>query len=424
MPNSADVVAAWFGIAYAGATIVPISTRSTPHETAIRLGHASARLHLTELPDELSVPVGGHPRLVDADSAAMILYTSGTTGEPKGARIGHDSLLKHTAALVEHTLDLTCNDRVLGVLPLSHSYGCRMAMLAPFMVGAATVLLPRFSATGSLSAMARHRVTWCPGVPTMFVAWGAAAAAARPSALRWCLSAGAPLSEPVRLAAQARLGAEVRQGYGMTEATFSTIDGPGAPVRPGTVGRPVRGVDVRVVDELAHPVPPGAVGQIIVRGPNLMLGYLDAPRATAERIVDGWVHSGDLGVISEDGWLTVVDRRDDVILRGGFTVYPSEVEAVLCAQPAVKNAAVIGLPDPFYGEVVVAVVVADGGVDSNGLAAAVSTLLGVDKRPSRYVFVDSLPQSPSGKVLKRVVQEYVTSPGARSTVAPVSASDD
>jgi len=419
MPNSANIVAAWFGIVYAGATVVPISTRAAEQEVQVRLEHAGATRHLTELPEALPEPAPEtYPRTVADGRPAMILYTSGTTGEPKGACIGHASLLMHTAALVHHTVRLTPQDRVLGVLPLSHSYGCRIAMLAPFYAGATTIMLPGFSASGSLDAMREHGVTWAPAVPTMFAAWAAVDDThPAPGQLRWCLSAGAPLSDAIREAAEARLGAEIRQGYGMTEATFSTIDDPRAPARPGTVGRPVWGVEVRVVDDEGATLPRDSVGNVQVRGPNVMLGYLDAPAATRRRIVDGWVQTGDVGVLSKDGWLTVVDREKDIILRGGFTVYPSEVEAALTAQPAVQEAAVIGLPDTFYGEVVVAVVVSSAArPDADALGAALEPLLGVDKRPSRYVFVDELPQSNSGKVLKRMLREYVTTLDAASTV--------
>lgn len=456
--NSADFVAAWFAVVYAGGVVVPVPVRSAPREIAVRLDHAGARHLIADGPsaqlaarapwaqgppraialETLAAPAAERPLPFPAEpaagSAAMILYTSGTTGDPKAAVISHASLVAHTAGLVHHTLRLGREDVVLGALPLTHSFGWRMAALAPLYADA-TVVLPvtpggRFHAAETRALMRREGVTWVPAVPTMFAAWARLGPApapapadsdhgddAPPSRLRWCLSAGAPLAEDVRVRAEAALhpgGVEIRQGYGMTEATFATIDGPRAPQHPGSVGRPVWGVEVRVVDAQGEDVPADGEtpGELLIRGTNVMLGYLDDPAATAARVRDGWVHSGDVGRVAPDGWITVVDRTRDIILRGGFTVYPSEVEHVLCEHPAVTEAAAVGRPDPYFGEEIVAFVVTHMApatttepppLTEASLLRFARERLGADKVPRQIVFVDSLPQGGSGKVLKQAL---------------------
>ena len=440
--NSVELVAAWFGVIYAGAAVVPLPARATPGEIAGRVGHSGCRAVLHDraswglVSEALAAVPSSGPAAVAAAKAiaiaiaiegagehvvpiprplspapgapAMILYTSGTTTAAKGAMISHGSLLAHTMALVERELGLGPDDRVLGALPLSHSYGCRMVMLAGLASGATVVLVRRFSARGTLELMAREGVTWVPAVPTMFAAWGAVASPPAVTSVRWCLSAGAPLAEAVRTAAEGVLGAEVRQGYGLTEATFSTLNAPPQPQRAGSVGRAVWGVELRVVDERFVDVPAGERGQLLVRGQNVMAGYLEAPEATAATFHEGWVKTGDVAVLEPDGALRVVDRTKDIILRGGFTVYPAEVEEALHAHPAVAEVAVIGRPDAFYGEEVVAVMVPVGErVAVEEIAAWARERIGGDKLPREYVWTDALPLGPSRKVLKRQVREQV-----------------
>ncbi|MCA9523976.1 MAG: acyl--CoA ligase, partial [Myxococcales bacterium] len=257
--NSARFVASWFAIIYAGCTAIPVPTRSAPREIAQRMVHSSVAVLLVDASsrataeraaesvdmfrvvalDELwptAGPLEG-PLSAAGSVPAMVLYTSGTTGRPKGVVISHASLLCHTASLVHHTLRLTSSDRVLGVLPLTHSYGFRMTILAPFYAGGTVVLPRRFDARSSLRLIGEEAITWVPAVPTMYAAWAEAGAEAHrvtpPASLVWCLCAGAPLPDEVRLRAESVLGAEIRQGYGMTEATFSTINSPPAPRLPG-----------------------------------------------------------------------------------------------------------------------------------------------------------------------------------------------
>jgi long-chain acyl-CoA synthetase len=340
---------------------------------------------------------------------AMVLYTSGTTGQAKGAAISHASLLTHCAVLAHHTLRLTAQDSVLGVLPLTHSYGCRMVVLASFFAGARVVLLPRFDAARSLALMQEHSVSWVPAVPTMYAAWAAEPLGPPLRTLRWCLCAGAPLADTVAVRAEQRLGAEVRQGYGMTEATFSTVNAPPDARVLGSVGKPVWGIEVRVVNDAGVELASGMDGEVVVRGHNVMSRYLHDEGATAEVSAGGFLHSGDVGRFDNEGRLTIVDRLKDLIIRGGNNVYPSEVEDALAAHPAVQEVAVVGRPDDYYGEEVVAVVVKrpDATVTAGDLVAFALTRVARTKVPREVAFVTSLPLGLSGKVHKRTLRRWL-----------------
>jgi long-chain acyl-CoA synthetase len=427
LQNGTSFLDAWFGGAYLGVTLLPVPPMSAPAELSFRLRHARCTALIT---DESTAALGAAalkdapgrqaiaaeqlaegeapplaPAELPADAVAMVLYTSGTTATPKGALITHASLLTHTAALVHHTLELCADDVVLGALPLTHSYGIRMALLAPFYAGARVVLMRRFTSAPALSLLAQERVTWFPGVPTMFHALGQAAQA-RGLALRWCLSAGAPLPKEVQSRAEHTLGVPVRQGYGLTEATFASIARPADAGSEEGVGRAVFGIELSIRDEQDQPLPAGSRGEVCVRGQNVMAGYLDDPDATASALRGGWLHSGDLGVLDTSGHLTIVDRSKDLIIRGGFNVVPAEVEAVLVSHPAVLDAVVIGVPDAHYGEEVAAVVVwrANPPDQLDELVAFCRTRLSATKLPRLLGAVASLPVGPSGKVQRRVIR--------------------
>jgi long-chain acyl-CoA synthetase len=430
--NGLEFVAAWFGAVYAGCTTLPIPVMSTAREIAFRLQHSGCKALLTdsertEVATESRLRAGTATELlqvaeaiehansepppleVQLDSVAMLLYTSGTTGAAKGVCVTHRSLAAHTRALVEKTLGLTEDDRVLGTLPLSHSYGIRMTLLVPFCAGAATVFVPRFSPSRTLELCVTQRVTWLPAVPTMFVAWANERAQPKPPCLRWCLSAGAPLAEEVRLRAEERLGAPVRQGYGLTEATFTTINAPPDDAVPGSSGKPVPGVEVRIADDFGEDLPRGAHGEVLIRGQNVMAGYLDDKLATAHVMRGGWLHTGDIGFLDGEGRLTIVDRSKDLILRGGASIYPSEVENVLARHPAIHDVAIVGQPDDYYGEEVVAVIVSNGTTSARDLDQWVRERLASYKVPRRYAFVQTLPQGTSGKTLKRRLRDQLMS---------------
>jgi long-chain acyl-CoA synthetase len=441
--NSAEVAAAWFGVVYAGAAVVPLNLLSAAPELRERLVHAGAKLVLhdakrSELVREALLDHDGaaacelsaidyqaratldYPLDAGAADTAMVLYTSGTTGRPKGAAITHASLMLHTLLLVQHALELDERSRVLCTLPLSHSYGCRLALLAPFYARARIVTVPRFDAARTLQAVRDEGVTWLPGVPTMFASWGQLTAAGAFPSLRWALCAGAPLADATALRAEAVLGAPVRQGYGMTEATFATMNAPPDARVLGSVGKPIWGVELRVVGADGSPLPAGRAGEVLVRGHNVMSKYLFDPQATAEALPGGWVRSGDVGMLDAEGRLTIVDRIKDLIIRGGYNVYPSEVENVLGAHPGVHDVAVVGRPDAHYGEEVVAVIVARQGSAPSvaELHAFAAPKLSRTKLPREYAFTNALPLGGSGKIQKRTLRTWLESGELRVEKAP------
>ncbi|RMG17085.1 MAG: long-chain fatty acid--CoA ligase [Deltaproteobacteria bacterium] len=423
---SGAYVAAFFGALRAGATVVPFSTRSVPVEIA-RRADASGVRHLVcdgatqatcrEAAALSEASVRPKPLRLDALSGpplqgevppagdALLLFTSGTVARPRAVRIPHRSLVVHTGHLARHALPLGREDVLLCALPLSHSFGARLVMLLALATGARVVCLPRFDPEESLEAARRHRVTWIPAVPTLLSDLAEAAQAPLPD-LRGCLSAGAPLPGAVAETARQRLGAPVRQGYGLTEASFSALDAPPLPPVPASVGRPVHGVEIRIVSPNGEVLRPGQTGEIHIRGPHLCSGYESDGHLEPATDAHGFLHTGDVGRFDESGRLYVVDRLKDVILRGGYTVYPSLVESVLCEHPAVAAAAVVGAPDTRLGEEVVAFVVLRrrAAVSAPDLLAWCGRRIGAHLCPREVHFVDALPVGPSGKVQRRTLR--------------------
>jgi long-chain acyl-CoA synthetase len=348
--------------------------------------------------------------LRDPDDTAVILYTSGTTGKPKGAEITHFNVTMNVVASAMHSFDIGPDDVVLGCLPLFHTFGQTCCMNTAFYVGASVVLLPRFDGAQALELLVKEQCTIFMGVPTMYVGLLEAAKTSdlRPQ-LKSALSGGAALPLAVLESFKEVFGTDVLEGYGLTEtspvATFNQV---GFPPQPGTVGKQIWGVEVEIakaeLDDRIELLPTGELGEVVIRGHNVFKGYLNKPEATAAAIVDGWFRSGDLGTKDEDGYVRIVDRKKDMVIRGGYNVYPRDVEEVLLRHPAVGQVAVIGLPDPQYGEEVCAVVVKDpagGDVSEDELVAWSKEQLAAYKYPRRVFFTDAFPLGPSGKVLKR-----------------------
>ncbi|MBC7375766.1 MAG: long-chain fatty acid--CoA ligase, partial [Frankiales bacterium] len=346
----------------------------------------------------------------EPEDTAVILYTSGTTGTPKGAEITHLNVTMNVVASAVYSFSIDADDVVLGCLPLFHTFGQTCCMNTAFFVGASVVMLPRFTGAEALELLVKEKCTIFMGVPTMYVGLIEAAKTSehRP-ALKSALSGGAALPVPVLEQFAEVFGTQVLEGYGLTEtspvATFNQV---GFAPKPGTVGKQIWGVEVEIakaeVEESIELLPTGELGEIVIRGHNVFKGYLNKPEATAAAIVDGWFRTGDLGTKDADGYVTIVDRKKDMVIRGGYNVYPREVEEALLRHPAVGQVAVIGLPDPQYGEEVCAVVILDpagGEVTAAELSAWAKTKLAAYKYPRRVLFTDAFPLGPSGKVLKR-----------------------
>jgi long-chain acyl-CoA synthetase len=345
----------------------------------------------------------------DPFDTATILYTSGTTGKPKGAEGSHLALLEQVNTNLMTTFDMRRGDVLLGALPLFHTFGQTCTMNTGFRVGATIVMLPRFDGDAALAAMVEHGCEIFMGVPTMYMALIAAAtrSEARPP-LRYAVSGGASLPLAVLEKFQQVYDAPIHEGYGLTETSpVATFNHVGVPPRPGTIGTPIWGVDVEIADQHVEDsivlLPRGEIGELVIRGHNLMNGYLDRPDDTAKAIVDGWFRTGDLGTKDDDGYLTIVDRTKDMIIRNGYNVYPRQVEEVLALHPDVTMAAVFGVPHELHGqEIEAAVVLRDGATATPGeLVAFVADEIAAYKYPRVVHVLETLPLGPSGKVLKR-----------------------
>lgn len=348
----------------------------------------------------------------DSDDTAVILYTSGTTGQPKGAELRHRNMLDNARAGKDlFGADPDKPDTYLCVLPLFHSFGQTVIQNGAFAHGGTVVMLPRFDAGAALATMAKEGVTFFAGVPTMY--WGLLGALegsdvdvkALAANLRIAAAGGSALPVEVHKEFQDKFGVTILEGYGLSEtspvASFSPY---GQEVRVGSIGVPIPGVEMKLIDDDWNEVPEGEVGEIAIKGHNIMKGYYDRPDATDEAIHDGWFRSGDLGRRDEDGWYYIVDRSKDMIIRGGYNVYPREIEELLLTHPAVSLAAVIGVPHDSHGEEIKAVVIKNKDFDDvseQDLVDWCKEQMASYKYPRIVQFVDELPMTATGKILKR-----------------------
>ncbi len=456
-PNIPWFPIAYFGILKAGGVVVPLNILLRPREIAYHLkdGEAKALVVFEGTPEvplaalaRAACDEAGCPHLIvmTADPAApspvtpavsmsqlmeghavhfearrhrpadtaVILYTSGTTGHPKGAELSHENLLLNAAATNDLLRPAACagleQDVALVTLPLFHATAQTCQMNAGLFGGFRLVLLPRFDPRAVLDIMSREKVGFWIGVPTMYWALlehvAAGGVDTRPIAehLKLCISGGAPMPVEILRRFEAAFGVRVLEGYGLSETSpvvcFNQLC---RPSKPGTVGLPIFGVRVRCVDEDGRAVPTGERGEVVVRGPNVMKGYYNRPDATIDVMRNGWFHTGDIGVLDADGYLSIVDRKKDMILRGGFNVYPRELEEVIMTHPAVSLVAVVGVPDERLGEEVKAFVVKKPGaqVAEGDLLLWFRDQFAAYKYPRAVEFLDALPMSATGKILKR-----------------------
>lgn len=354
---------------------------------------------------------------VHPDETATILYTSGTTGQPKGAEGTHFALISQVNALLLDTFDLRTADRIIGTLPLFHTFGQTCVMNTGARVGGTVILIPRFDANEVVGLVERDEADIFFGVPTMFIALLEAAKGRKVRGrLRYAVSGGASLPESVLEEFQQVFGAPIYEGYGLTETSpVASFNHVGIPPRPGTIGQAIWGVEIEIADadrdDQILLLPHGQIGELVIRGHNLMKGYFGKPEATASAVVDGWFRSGDLGTKSEDGYLRILDRKKDIVLRNGNNVYPREIEEVIMRHPAVQSVAVFGIPHEVYGqEIVAAIVPAEGTeVTAEEISEYTQDNLAAYKYPRIIHLVESLPLGSSGKVLKRELVSIYTS---------------
>lgn len=440
MPNSINWIALYYALAKLGATVLPVNFLYRTDElrhifqdsgTRAFLGHGDHLKYAAPVLDELgSIPLrfvegagpagfeplcnlrrdkGPFPLYPAADDDTWaIIYTSGTTGLPKGAMLSHRNLMSNamTVADMRHTEP---HDVVLGVLPLFHIYGQTSTLNASMYLGLTLRLWEHFEADEVFKAIEEHESTILIAVPTIFNRLAEMAAATPPkrSSLRFCVSGGASLPVEVLKRFESAFQTTIYEGYGLTECSPVCVENPfGRQTKPGSIGLPIPGFQARIVDDNDNDVPLGEVGELIVRGPGVMKGYLNQPEATAAALRGGWLHTGDLARRDEDGYIYIVDRKKELIIRGGYNVYPREIEEVLYRHPAVLEAAVVGVPHPDLGEEVAALVVPRPNhvVTPEEIVSFVKERVAPYKYPRIVKVVDHLPKSDTGKILKRRIK--------------------
>ncbi|HET6836203.1 MAG TPA: AMP-binding protein [Acidimicrobiales bacterium] len=437
--NNRLFVAAYLGVLGVGGVAVPLNPLSPPPELERELAIVGARLVVvddtsrpasgeeaaTRLSDIDVVPigdlVGGEPAaLVERadDDLAVLLFTSGTAGLPRAAMLSHGNLRANIdqmrAATASDTADtgagpLTADDVSLAVIPLFHILGLNAVLGLMLTVGGSVVLVERFDPPAALALLAEHKITVVSGVPTMWRAWAdlpstGADDAKLMASVRLGVSGAAPLDPDLRRAIAARYAIVLAEGYGLTEASPVVTSGVGHGAPDGSIGLPLPGLLVRLIDRFGEDALVGDPGEVWVKGPNVFGGYWDDPDATRTALTDdGWLRTGDLAVVDDDGFLRLVDRAKDLIIVSGFNVVPAEVEAVLVRHPDVSEAAVVSVPHPHTGEAVKAFVVPVEGasMDERSLIDYASRHLARYKSPSIITFVDELPHGLTGKVLRR-----------------------
>ncbi len=435
LPNVPYFGIVYYGVMRAGGVVVPMNVLLKPREVRFYLsdpgaehlfawhefadsaregaGEAGAEAIIVApgefdqlLADAPSVPQDAER---DPSDTAVILYTSGTTGTPKGAELTHSNMRENCRHGGTELVRVNEQDVILGALPLFHSFGQTCCMNNAVRAGACLTMIPRFDPAKALEIIQRDKVTLFEGVPTMYHAMLNHPDRDRydVSSLRTCVSGGSAMPVEVMRGFEKAFGCVVLEGYGLSEtspvASFNHLD---REHKPGSIGTPIEGVELKVFDENDNELPVGEVGEIVIRGHNVMKGYWNRPDATAEVMRDGWLHTGDMARMDEDGYFFIVDRKKDMIIRGGYNVYPREIEEVLYEHPAVLEGAVIGVPDASMGEEVGAAVVlrpeADASPDE--IRAFVKERVAAYKYPRHIWFTDELPKGATGKVLKREIR--------------------
>jgi long-chain acyl-CoA synthetase len=435
LPNVPHFPVVFYGVLRAGAVVVPMNVLLKGREVSFYLKDPEAKLlfawhDFADAANQGAEESGAEAILVkpgefeqmlferDAvhevaerggDDTAVILYTSGTTGTPKGAELTHDNLGTNIDTILSTLIEMKPDDVILGALPFFHVFGLTCGLNACVKAGAALTLLPRFEPDKALDIIGRDRVTIFEGVPTMYVGMlhSDKAEQADISCLRLCVSGGSAMPGEVLRSFEEKFGCKILEGYGLSETSpVASFNHPDRERKVGSIGTPVAGVEMKVVDDDGNEVEQGEVGEIVIKGPNVMKGYWRKEDATADAIKDGWFHTGDMAKVDEEGYFFIVDRKKEMILRGGYNVYPREIEEVLYEHPAVAECAVIGVPDDTMGEEVGAAVVLKKGEEASedDLRSFVKERVAGYKYPRKIWFSDELPKGPTGKILKREVE--------------------
>ena len=418
LPNRVELLLGLMAAWRLGAAATPVNPVFTPNEAGYQITDSGAKLLLGAADpgadygvpvlavDELSASPFGTLPVPDTrlDDLALLIYTSGSTGRPKGVMLDHANLVAMATSIGE-VLKLSPDDNCLLVLPLFHVNAILVSGLAPIMAGAQVTILPRFAPDTFLAAVSRYRATYFSAVPAIYarLAELPAGQLGDTSSVRFAVCGAAPVPVELLKRSESRFGFPIIEGYGLTEGTCASAINPlDGPRKPGTVGVALPGQQVAAMRADGSFAAAGERGEVVVKGPNVMRGYLGRPEATAETVVDSWLHTGDVGILDEDGYLTIVDRIKDMIIRGGENIYPKEIESVLARHGAVLEAAVIGVPHEIYGEVPVAYVVTypDARVTADELLAHCRGQLTKVKIPTAVRIVPALPKNAVGKTDK------------------------
>ncbi len=432
LPNRVELVVAILAAWRLGGIATPVNPAFTAAEAEFQINDCGAHLVINESPDmssagrptihvdELVGPgLGPQPVTLTKDHVALLIYTSGSTGKPKGVMLDHANIDAMTAGFVEH-MELTPQDHSLLILPLFHVNALIVGTLGPFRVGAQTSIVGKFSVSRFFEHVEKLRPTYFSAVPSILSMLVALPDDVQPdtSSLRFAGCGAAPLSEELITRAQERFGIVIVEGYGLTEATCASAVNPlHGPRKLGTVGPAMNGQRIEIMSPTGEILPRGERGEVVISGPVVMRGYLNLPEITAQTIVDGWLHTGDVGILDDDGYLRIVGRIKDMIIRGGENIYPKEIESVLTAVDGVLDAAVVGRPHDILGEVPVAYVQAYPGaaLDVESLAAHCRRNLAKVKVPEVITLVDELPKNPVGKPDKPALRRIAANGDAVAT---------
>jgi long-chain acyl-CoA synthetase len=421
LPNVPYFPVVYYGILRAGGVVVPMNVLLKSREVGFYVSDSGAKAlfvwhgFAAEAPDDaIVVQPGAFEQLVlsaeplrenaarEGEDTAVILYTSGTTGTPKGAELTHANLRTNCEVTAQTLAQLTPEDVVLGALPLFHSFGQTCGLNASVSAGACLSMIPRFDPKKALEIIQRDKVTVFEGVPTMYHAILNVGDrnSYDVSSLRLCISGGSAMPVEVMRGFEQAFDCKVLEGYGLSETSpVASFNHPDRERKPGSIGTPIEGVEMRLAEV------ENGVGEIAIRGHNVMKGYWSKPEATADVLdEDGWFYSGDMATVDDDGYFFIVDRKKDMIIRGGYNVYPREIEEVLYEHPAVSEAAVVGVPDEQMGEEVAAAVVLREDASADDIRAFVKERVAAYKYPRVIWFLDELPKGPTGKILKREIK--------------------
>jgi len=443
LPNIPEYVVAYFAILHAGAVVVPVNVmlrereihflmedcearaiitgQDTVHDVLAATKHLATLRHIIVQGDDISADTLGFAELIEQhepdesltdvspEDTAVIFYTAGITGSPKGAELTHRSLLGNARAGVQ-LLQVRSKDRILGVLPFFHAFGKTAVLNTPLAAGASVILMTEFNPAAILKAVQDHRITIFPATPYIYRKLLSCPDRTEYdfSSVRYCISGASALKPDLLEKFEKEFSTTIVEGYGLCETTaLATLNQLHRDRRPGSIGTPIEGVDIKLIDNDGEEAPPGEVGEIIIRSDYIMKGYLNRPEATKEVLRDGWFYTGDLARADEDGYLYIIDRKKDMIVKAGFSIYPVEIERLLLSHPSIAEVAVIGVPDQVHGEEIKACIVLREGAELTlaELADYCRERMARYKCPRYVQFYKQLPKNPSGRILKKKLRQ-------------------